>query len=206
VERRARLHLLRPLARSAAAAVVLGIAAARASQAKVFLTAEEALRLAFPGAAVERKSAFLTPAQQEEARRLSGADRPPGGLVTYYVASRPPGGAEVGRAYFDTHVVRTQTETVMIVVDPGGAIARVEVLSFAEPDEYLPRSRWYSEFQGRKLDGELMVKRGIPPVAGATLTARATTDAARRILALERVVRGAAPEKHVTGVAPAKNP
>lgn len=194
MERRARVHLLRPAPR-AAAAVLLWLAAGRAAQAKVFLTADEALRLAFPGAGIERRSAFLTPAQQEEARRLCGADRPPGALVAYYVASRPPGGAEIGRAYFDTHVVRTQSETVMIVVDPGGAIARVEVLSFAEPDEYLPRSRWYSEFKGRKLDGELMVKRGIPAVAGATLTARATTEAARRILALDRVIRGAAPEK-----------
>jgi hypothetical protein len=157
----------------------------------VYLTVDEALKLAFPGAEVARKTAFLTPAQQEEARRLSGEEKPPGGLATWYVATK--GGAEVGRAYFDTHVVRTQTETVMVVVAPDGAIARVEVLAFAEPDEYLPRSKWYGEFQGRKLDGGLAVKRAIPPVAGATLTARATTAAARRALALDRVLQGAKP-------------
>jgi hypothetical protein len=36
------------------------------------------------------------------------------------------------------------------------------------------------------------LKRAIRPVTGATLTAHATTDAARRVLALDRVLRLAA--------------
>ena len=68
MERGARLHLL---TRRTAAAVVL-LLATSAARAKVYLTVEEALKLAFPGADVARKTAFLTPAQQEEARRLSG--------------------------------------------------------------------------------------------------------------------------------------
>lgn len=184
MERLARLHLLKT---AAAALVLFAAVAAGAAQAKVFLTQEEALKLAFPGAAVERRSAFLTAAQVETARKLANTDRAPGALVTYYVAAS--GGREVGRAYFDTHVVRTQPETVMVVVDPDGAVKRIEVLSFSEPEEYLPRGRWYETFSGRKLDGELAVKRGIPPVSGATLTARATTEAARRVLAIDRVLR-----------------
>ena len=53
--------------------------------------------------------------------------------------SRTKDGHAVGTAYFDTHVVRTMPETIMVVVDPAGAIARIEVLSFSEPEEYLPR-------------------------------------------------------------------
>jgi len=75
-----------------------------------------------------------------------------------------------------------------VVVDPVGRIGRIEVLSFDEPPEYLPRAAWYRQFDGRKLDAELELRRAIRPVAGATLTARATTDAARRVLALYRVV------------------
>jgi len=88
-----------------------------------------------------------------------------------------------------THVVRTETETLMILVGAAGAIARIEVLSFTEPEEYLPREHWYGQFPGKRLDDELAVKRGIRPVSGATLTARATTQAARRILALHQVLR-----------------
>jgi FMN-binding domain len=162
------------------------------ASAKVFLTQEEALALAFPaGVAVERRTAFLTPAQQREIKKLLGADRLPGALVTSYVGRRD--GREVATAYFETHVVRTQPETLMVLVDPAGSIARIEVLSFAEPEEYLPRSHWYGQFPGRKLDGELALSRGIRPISGATLTARATLEAARRVLAIHQVLGRRAP-------------
>jgi hypothetical protein len=170
---------------SAALALLLAGAAATVS-ATVFLTQEEALRLAFPGAAVAHRTAFLTPAQQNEARKLSGDPDLPAALVNLYVAMKD--GHEVGTAYFDTHLVRTMPETIMIVVDPSGAIARIEVLSFSEPEEYLPRPRFYEQFAGKPLTDELSTKRGIHPVTGATLTVRATTDAARRVLALHRIL------------------
>jgi len=170
----------------------LWLALTAPASAKVFLTQDEALALAFPaGVAVERRTAFLTPVQQQEIKKLAGGDRLPGALVTYYVGRRD--GREVGTAYFETHVVRTQPETLMVLVDPAGSIARIEVLSFAEPEEYLPRPHWYSQFPGRKLDGELALSRGIRPVSGATLTARATLEAARRVLAIHQVLGRRAP-------------
>jgi hypothetical protein len=153
--------------------------------AKVFLTQEEALKLAFPGAAIERRTAFLTAAEQKDVAALSGGPAP-SALAVAYVATKE--GRLAGTAYFDTHVVRTQPETLMVVVAPAGAIARIEVLSFSEPEDYLPRGHWYEQFPGRALDEELSVKRGIRQVAGATLTARATTEAARRVLALHRLL------------------
>jgi hypothetical protein len=180
--------------------------AAATLSARVFLTQEEALRLAFPGAAVAHRSAFLTPAQQKEAQRLSGDTDSPAALVNFYVATSKEGHA-VGTAYFDTHVVRTMPETIMVVVDPAGAIARIEVLSFLEPEEYLPRPRWYEQFAGKALDDELSTKRAIHPVTGATLTVRATTDAARRVLALHRVLQAspASPAPSPTPAAAATN-
>jgi hypothetical protein len=168
-------------------AVLLAALARSFAVAKVFLTQEEALRLAFPsGTSVARKTAFLTEAQQEAARRLSGADRAPSALVTFYVGTAD--GREVGTAYFDTHVVRTQSETLLILIDPAGAISRIEILAFDEPEEYLPRSNWYAQFDGKKLDDSLAIRRGIRPVSGATLTARATLEAARRVLAVHQVL------------------
>jgi hypothetical protein len=82
----------------------------------------------------------------------------------------------------------------MVVVDPGGRVRRIEVLSFREPQDYLPREGWYGQFEGRALDGELNMKKGIRGITGATLTARATTEAARRVLALHRVLRESAPD------------
>jgi hypothetical protein len=101
------------------------------------------------------------------------------------------GGQPAGTAWFDTHRVRTLPETLMIVVDGQGRVGRIEVISFREPEEYLPRGAWYEQFLGKTLEPSLQLKRDIRPVTGATLTARATTDAVRRVLALHRILTGA---------------
>lgn len=163
---------------------------AASAPAKVLLSLEEALSLAFPGASIERATTYLTGAQVAEAEAASG-QTPGSALVVRYLATRD--GRRLGTAYLDTHRVRTLPETVLVVVTPAGAVARVEVLSFAEPEEYMPREGWYRLFDGRALDEELAVKRGIRPVTGATLTVAATTAAVRRVLALHRVIEGARP-------------
>ena len=151
-----------------------------AASSKVFLTVDEALRLAFAGSKVQRRTAYLTKEQVKRAAELSG-EEVASALVTYY---QGPGGF----AYFDTHRVRTLPETLMVMVDPQGQVKRIEVISFREPEEYMPRGNWYGQFQGRKLDRNLRIKTGIPPVTGATLTVRATTGAVRRVLALHQVI------------------
>jgi len=181
MHRRARVGLF-----ASVAAVTLALAGASAARAKVFLSQEEALRLAFPGAKVEARNAFLTDEQRRTAKTLAGEEELPSALVRYYVATKD--GQPAGEAYFDTHVVRTMSETVMVVVTPDAKIGRIEVLSFSEPEEYLPRAKWYEQFQGKLLDDDLSLKRSIHPVSGATLTAHATTDAARRVLAIHRVL------------------
>ncbi|HVS03846.1 MAG TPA: FMN-binding protein [Thermoanaerobaculia bacterium] len=154
--------------------------------AKVFLTVDEALDLAFPGCEVTRRTVYLTEPQRRRVAALAGT--PLTGAVVHPYEARCDG-EPAGVAYFDVHRVRTLPETLMVVVDPHGAVARVEVLAFDEPQEYVPRDAWYQQFPGRSLDAELQLKRGIHPVTGATLTARATTDATRRVLALHRVLQ-----------------
>lgn len=152
------------------------------------LTQREALRLAFPAPAeIERRTAYLTEDQLERARELAA----PGveideALVTHYVGRTAD--SALGVAYFDAHVVRTLREVLMVVVEPGGRIGRIEVLSFQEPREYRPPEGWLDEFAGRSLSDRLSTKGEVVNVTGATLTSRAVTRAARRVLALHRVV------------------
>jgi len=169
--------------RVAILATVLGAAVTASST--VLITVEEALVAAFPEAETVRETVFLTDGEIERAGELAGA-RPEGALVTRYRAHRD--GRLVGWAYLDTHRVRTLPETLMVVVDPDGSVARVEVVAFREPLEYVPPEGWYEQFDGRDLDGELELKRAIRPVTGATLTARATNDAVRRVLAIHAVL------------------
>jgi hypothetical protein len=170
-----------------------GIGSSAAAPGKVFLTLDEALELAFGAKArVERGTVYLTEEQREAAEELAGEELP-GGIAHPYTA-RDESGALLGTAWIDSHRVRTLRETVMVVVTPDQRVKRVELLAFAEPEDYVPRGSWYAQFVGRRLDDELDLKRGIRGVTGATLTARATTSAVRRVLAVHRVLNGAPPE------------
>ena len=168
-----------------ALAALIAVLGATPAWAKVFLTTEEALKLAFPGCTVQRGTVYLTPEQLERASKASG--QPPAqAVVNPYAATCE--GKPAGTAYFDVHRVRTLPETIMVVVAPDGTVRRIEVLAFNEPEDYLPKAAWYGQFVGKKLGDELSLKQAIRPISGATLTARATTEAVRRVLAVHQVL------------------
>ncbi|MEQ1917993.1 MAG: FMN-binding protein [Elusimicrobiota bacterium] len=144
------------------------------------MSQKDALTLAFPAAKPERRTAFLTDAQTktvEEAAQSKLESK----VWTYYVAGSTA-------AYFESHLVRTMNETVMVVVGGDGTVRFVEILSFAEPDDYLASKRWLGQFPGRKLDEDLALRRGLRNIAGASLTSEAVTRAVRRALAVHQVL------------------
>lgn len=170
--------------RKALGQLLFGVMAASAplgALATTFMTQQEALEKAFPGAVVERRTVTLTKEQMVEAARLAG-EPIPSALVFVYEARR--GDELVGTAYFDVHRVRTLPQTLMLVVAPDGRLRSIDVLSFREPPEYLASPAWLNQFPGRALDANLQVRRDIQGITGATLTARATTKAVRRVLAI----------------------
>lgn len=156
--------------------------------ARVLLRQEGALRLAFPDAQPERRTAYLTQEQVERAQDL-GRVRVESRVWIYYVARSSA--QETTYAYFETHTVRTMPETFMAVLDGAGELRFVELLAFHEPDDYLPSARWLRQFDGRALGGGLMVRRGIRNIAGASLTSQSLTDGVRRILAVHAILHGA---------------
>jgi hypothetical protein len=145
------------------------------------MTQQQALASAFPSGA-KRQVIYLTPEQLAAAKKESGLDFSDRMIVRYAGAA--------GFAYFDTHRVRTLPETVMVLVTPDGRIDRIEILSFDEPPDYLPKQRWIDQFKGRKLDDDLSLRRSIRPISGASLSGRAIMNASRKILALHRVIGG----------------
>jgi len=186
------MDLLSPLRAAAARGLLLGALAALAlpgaATAQVFMSQEEALRLAFPApATIERETAYLTDADLARARALAGERvGVEQSIVTYYVGRR--GGAAAGVAYFDVHRVRTLPEVLMIVVGPDGRVQRVEVIKFTEPPDYLAPEGWLAQFRNRHLDNRVSTKGGIVNMTGATLTSNAVIDAVRRVLALHQVI------------------
>ena len=158
---------------------------AQVGEGRVLITVDEALRSIYPDCVASKDTQYLSQAQIREAQEASGLSVPSAVVIRYQVSC--PGTA-LRYAYTDTHRVRTHPETLLVALDAQGKIARIEVLSFDEPTEYLPKTEWYDTFKSQSLTPELSLKRAIPTVTGASLTSRATTEAARRVLAVHQAL------------------
>jgi Na+-translocating ferredoxin:NAD+ oxidoreductase RnfG subunit len=150
------------------------------------VTREEALKMAFPNAEIKQSMIFLTDEEKKQAAQLAHVPVE-SGLVARYDAFQNQ--KQVGRAYLDTHVVRTKKESLLIILNEDGKIRRIEVIAFQEPPEYVPPDRWYQQFEGKSLNEDLELEKKIHPVTGATLTAKSSTESARRILAIDQVLQ-----------------
>jgi hypothetical protein len=116
----------------------------------------------------------------------------PSALVARYLATKD--GKVIGRAYVDTHTVRTKRESLLVSLDTEGQVLRIDVTAFLEPSEYRASDAWLRQYRDRVLEEDLGINRAIRPMAGATLTARAINGAVRRVLAIDEVLekRGSA--------------
>ena len=166
--------------------IVLGSLAGSTLEAQFgLITREEALASAFPDASVADERIFLTDEQAERIEAIARVDLS-GKLYARYVISR--NGIVVGRAYVDTHQVRTKKESLLVSLDASGRVQRIDVTVFLEPPEYIAGPSWMRQFHGKPLDGDLAIQRAIRPIAGATLTAHAVSEAVRRVMAIDQVL------------------
>ncbi len=149
------------------------------------LTRDEALRAVYPGAVVEAERIFLTVNQQQLAARLAREEISTA-LVARYVARRD--GQLVGRAYIDTHIVRTKRESLLISLDANNEVKRIDITAFLEPREYQASRPWLRQYEQQGLSDDLALQRLIRPIAGATLTTLAANQAVRRVLAINQVL------------------
>jgi electron transport complex protein RnfG len=171
-------------------ALLLGFFLLHSAQAKVFITVDEALQQSFAAdkkceSKVENK--YLTKSQSDQAKALSGYETASALVVRYALSCA---GKLTAYAYTDTHRVRTHMETLFFLIDLTGHIEKIEVLSFDEPLDYIPKRPWYDTFDQVELSPSLQIKGKIPFVTGCSLTGQATVQASRRILAIDQVLRG----------------
>lgn len=158
------------------------------SYGKEFKRPEQALSQIYPGSQIEVRNIVLTKEQQEQVQKLSGVKMDTR-LTSWYIVKR--GGQVIAYGYADTHRVRTHPELVLYTITPEGKIDVVEVLAFYEPLEYMPEDQWLRLFAGKHLQKDpIRLRKDIPNITGATLTARAITDNARKVLALWQILFG----------------
>lgn len=148
-------------------------------------TTAEALGKLFPGVSPIRQTVFLTDAQKAEIEKRAGEALPSAIVYPYEIHQE---GELKAVVYFDRHRVRTLPETVLVAVSGQHELIALETLEFHEPKEYLAPKKWLEQFKGMRAIEELKPGRGIDGITGATLTTRAITGCARRVLAMHEVL------------------
>jgi len=160
------------------------------SYARVFISKDEALKLAFPDSdTIEKQSLFLSKTDVESIEKL-GRAKLNSRLFLFYVGKK--NGEAIGYAAIDTHTVRTKSQTILVVINPDGSLKYTEILAFFEPLEYKPTESWIDLFKDKKITNGIKIGYDIPNISGATLSSNSTANAVKKILAVfEIVVKGA---------------
>jgi len=160
------------------------------SYARVFISKDEALKLAFPDSdTIEKQSLFLSKTDVESIEKL-GRSKLNSRLFLFYVGKK--NGEAIGYAAIDTHIVRTKSQTIIVVINPDGSLKYTEILAFFEPLEYKPTESWIDLFKDKKITNGIKIGYDIPNISGATLSSNGTANAVKKILAVfEIVVKGA---------------
>lgn len=152
--------------------------------AEVFYSKEEAFELAFgTDAQIEDLPLFLTDEQTAAIEKLALV-KLDGQLFTFYEGRKK--GQLLGYAAIESHTVRTQPETLLIVLSPRGELVKAEILAFHEPPEYKPPAAWFARLYRRPV-AELRLNQGIDAISGATLSSRASLDGIRKAMAVYQV-------------------
>lgn len=150
---------------------------------------EKALQEIYPGGKVEVKTIPVTKDDIKSLEKQYGLKVDPG-LADFYIVKKD--GKVIAYGYVDVHIVRTKPEMVLYTITPDGKIDVVQVLAFQEPLDYLPDESWFKQFHGRD-ENSVRFKKDISNVSGATLTARAAAENARKALLLWRYFFGNQP-------------
>lgn len=162
------------------------------AHAKVFLSQQGALDVAFPEADRIETSTKVLSRKQVDAVEKASRSKLDSRIAKFYAGWK--GDELLGYAYIDVHTVRTLPEAFMVVLEPDGTTRSVLVLAFHEPLDYMPTERWYEQFERKTLTDPMRLGRDVHGIAGSTLSARAVTGSVRRVLALYQViVRGELP-------------
>ncbi len=151
---------------------------------EVFYSKEEAFELAFGNdAQIENLPVFLTDEQTVAVEKMAHA-KLGGQLFTFYEGHK--NGQLLGYAAIESKTVRTQPETLLIVLSAKGELVKTEILAFHEPPEYKPSNAWFATLL-RKPVSELKLDQGVDGISGATLSVRASLEGIRKALAVYQI-------------------
>ena len=126
----------------------------------------------------------LTPEQVALVEKASRSKLPSPKITMFQAGD---GAESQGRAYLDTHIVRSMPETLLTVLAADGSVRMVLLLQFQDHPDYVPPEKWLKTLEGKPTEQQFP-GRGVPRVTGSTMTVDAATAAVRRALAIDALL------------------
>ena len=146
------------------------------------ISIEEILKTNFDtNITIEKKSLILTKEdvksiQKKAKTKLSSR------IVRYYNVKDDK--EIIGHGLLLQQRIRTKKAAILYMVDSNKTMKAIEIVAFHEPSEYKPNDEWEKVFEGKTSQDVLKAGKDIATISGATLSARAISDAARLALAI----------------------
>jgi len=130
---------------------------------------------------VGQKTITLSKAQMKALQKKAKA-KVDSNIIRYYVVKNEK--KVVGYGVLVVQRIRTKKAAILYLIDKDEKIKNIEIIAFHEPSEYKPYSTWKNSFKDKALKDDLRAGYGIPTISGATLSARAISDASRIALTI----------------------
>lgn len=151
---------------------------------QVFLTKNEALKVAFPDAdQVDREKKWLTDAQREAIGNIclqKIKDR----RINFYIGKKA--GKPIGYALMDYVIGKSFPINFMVVLNTDGTVRNVEIMVYREPQGWEVRYKSFlSQFFGRNAESNF---RDINSITGATISVRSITRGVYKAVAAFKVL------------------
>jgi len=132
---------------------------------------------------IEKKSLILSKEEAKEIQEFAST-KVHSKIIRYYAVSKDS--QPLGSAILLKQKIRTKNAAILYMVDANQTMMGIEIVSFKEPSEYKPNDEWKKIFVGKTAEDILITGKDIPTISGATLSARAISDAARLALAIAK--------------------
>jgi len=129
-----------------------------------------------------KKKQFKLSAKQIKLLQNKAKARLDSNVVRIYTAKN--GNSVEGYGVLLLQTIRTKKAAVLYIIDKKEKIKSIEIVAFMEPGEYKPKQSWQNTFKGKTKEDNLFAGKGIPTISGATMSARAISDAARIAIAI----------------------
>jgi len=160
---------------------VLGLAMISApivTQAKIYVSVEQAQKILFPNKALLKNPIIITGDLQDKMRAASSIRHP-------FQGDRIWKASDGGWLVIDEVVGKHEMITYAAAINPNGSIAGIEILKYVESYGYeVAEPQWRKQFIGKTVNDPIKLNQDIQNIGGATLSCKHLTDGVKRITVL----------------------